>query len=85
MLRPVRIPTRVRMYVCICNALTDRCIDKAIHSGARTVGAVYRSLGERPQCGKCACDIRSRLACSAARMAAAANLAHDSLAIAAGD
>lgn len=49
------------MYVCICNALTDRRIRGAIEAGAASLGAVYRSCGAAPQCGKCGDMIRSFL------------------------
>jgi bacterioferritin-associated ferredoxin len=49
------------MYVCICNALTDRRIRGAIESGAGSLGAVYRTCGAAPQCGKCGEMIRSLL------------------------
>lgn len=41
------------MYVCLCNALTDRTIRACCACEAETVGEVYRALGCRPQCGKC--------------------------------
>jgi bacterioferritin-associated ferredoxin len=42
------------MYVCICNALTERRIRAAIRSTAPdTVAEVYAALGVEPQCGKC--------------------------------
>ena len=49
------------MYVCICNALTDRRIRGAIDSGAASLGSVYRNCGVAPQCGKCGEMIRSFL------------------------
>jgi bacterioferritin-associated ferredoxin len=47
----------VTVYVCICNAVTERTIHDAIGRGCRTVGEVYRGCGVRPQCGKCGIDI----------------------------
>lgn len=42
------------MYVCLCNALTDRQIRAAIEQGgARTPAQVFRRLGCAPRCGKC--------------------------------
>ncbi len=49
------------MYVCLCNGFTDRCVDRAIAEGARTLGQVYGSIGVAPQCGRCGSDIRRRL------------------------
>ena len=45
------------MYVCLCNAVRERQIANAVSQGCRSVGEVHRSLGTRPQCGKCTCDI----------------------------
>ena len=41
------------MYVCLCNAITDR--DFRAHAADEncTVATVYRSLGTKPKCGKC--------------------------------
>ena len=41
------------MYVCLCNAITDR--DFRAHAGHKncTVSMVYDSLGTKPKCGKC--------------------------------
>jgi bacterioferritin-associated ferredoxin len=41
------------MYVCLCNAITDREFRAHVAVEDRTVSAVYRSLGKKPQCGKC--------------------------------
>jgi len=40
------------MYICLCNALTDRNIRAHCDSGY-SVAMVYRSLDCKPQCGKC--------------------------------
>jgi bacterioferritin-associated ferredoxin len=50
------------MYLCICNGLTDRNVREAAAAGQRTVKAVLRHHGVRPQCGKCLCHIRQTLA-----------------------
>lgn len=49
------------MYVCICNAVSDRQIDRAIDSGHLTVKAVYQSCGVEPQCGTCADQISTMI------------------------
>lgn len=46
------------MYVCICNAITDREVRTLVEQGSRTVGEVYRGLGCQPQCCKCVADMR---------------------------
>ena len=42
------------MYVCICNAVTDRQIRKAIDQGASSLHDLKRELGVASCCGKCA-------------------------------
>jgi bacterioferritin-associated ferredoxin len=41
------------MYVCVCNAVTDRDVRTHAERDANTVSTVYRSLGFKPKCGKC--------------------------------
>ena len=42
------------MYVCICNALTDRQLKQAaLASGSQRPGDVYSACGCRAQCGRC--------------------------------
>jgi bacterioferritin-associated ferredoxin len=41
------------MYVCVCNAITDREVRAQAQSERSTVSAIYRSLGTKPKCGKC--------------------------------
>jgi bacterioferritin-associated ferredoxin len=54
------------MYVCICNAITDRQARShrsvAADDDARcSVGAFYRALGVKPKCGKCVRGVREML------------------------
>lgn len=49
------------MYVCLCNGFTDRCVDRAIENGAKTLGQVYKQIGAAPDCGRCGSAIRERL------------------------
>lgn len=49
------------MYVCLCNAFTDRDVNCAIDTGAHTVGQVYKTLQAVPQCGKCKDIIREMI------------------------
>ncbi len=49
------------MYICICNALTDRDVKSAIQTGASSVPKVYSANQCKPQCGKCGCSIRNLL------------------------
>jgi len=53
------------MYLCICNAITDRqarshSIASADAAGS-SVSAFYRALGVKPKCGKCARGVREML------------------------
>jgi bacterioferritin-associated ferredoxin len=41
------------MYVCVCNAVTDRQIRSQSECGRGTVAEIYRALGIKVQCGKC--------------------------------
>ena len=41
------------MYVCVCNAITDKQIRKAAKSGARDLSDLQRQLGAATGCGSC--------------------------------
>jgi bacterioferritin-associated ferredoxin len=41
------------MYVCVCNAVTDREIRQCAELGVRTVDDLRDSLGVASCCGKC--------------------------------
>ena len=65
------------MYICICNAITDRDIAKAAESGARSQEDLARELGVGLGCGRCTSCAKSilvecvsRLACAPAETAA---------------
>jgi bacterioferritin-associated ferredoxin len=49
------------MYVCLCNAITDRELCAHAESADLTVSMVYRSLGAKPKCGKCVPYVRRLL------------------------
>ncbi|HKJ71510.1 MAG TPA: (2Fe-2S)-binding protein [Gammaproteobacteria bacterium] len=42
------------MYVCICNAVSERRIHQAAAEGARTLGDLQDMLGVATGCGTCA-------------------------------
>lgn len=42
------------MYVCVCQAVTERQIRQAAHEGARSLKDLYRDLGISRDCGRCA-------------------------------
>jgi len=41
------------MYVCLCNAITERQIIQAAEGGARTAHDLANSLGVGQGCGRC--------------------------------
>jgi bacterioferritin-associated ferredoxin len=49
------------MYVCVCNAITDRDVRASAQCDACTVAGIYRSLGRQPKCGKCVPLVRQLL------------------------
>ena len=51
----------VAMYVCVCRAVTDRDVRKAIDEGARTVQDVTRACCAGDDCGACHGQIEEML------------------------
>ena len=49
------------MYVCVCQAVTDRQIRQAAEGGARTLKDLRRELGVTRDCGRCASCARECL------------------------
>jgi bacterioferritin-associated ferredoxin len=49
------------MYVCVCQAVTDREIHQAARNGARTLKDLRRDLGVSVDCGRCASCARQCL------------------------
>ncbi len=43
------------MYVCVCNAVTDRQVQHAVREGATRMRDLREQLGVAGDCGKCAC------------------------------
>ncbi len=41
------------MYVCVCNAITDKQIRKAARSGVKDLWGLQRELGVATGCGSC--------------------------------
>ena len=50
-----------RMYICICNAMTDREVRAAIDAGASGWLEVHSHHGHEPNCGQCECDILDQI------------------------
>lgn len=49
------------MYICICNAVTEKAIRDAVHDGARSVMDLSLRTGASTQCGTCRDLIREIL------------------------
>lgn len=47
------------MYVCVCNAITDREVHAAMASGAIVADEVFRHFGTQIRCGRCVATMRS--------------------------
>jgi len=59
--RPPPQPVPTAMYVCVCNAVTDREIKGAVKLGVRSMDDLSSLLGVATCCGKCADCARSVL------------------------
>jgi bacterioferritin-associated ferredoxin len=46
------------MYVCLCNAFTDRHVREVHPVAGKSAARVYRALGVQPKCGKCVPMVR---------------------------
>jgi bacterioferritin-associated ferredoxin len=55
------------VILCLCQSVTDREVDAAIHRGAHSVAAVSRASGAGTDCGSCHRMIERRIerACGA--------------------
>lgn len=58
------------MYVCICNAVTDKQIHQAVREGARTTRALQERLKVSTRCGCCAPSVEEQLRLALADCAA---------------
>ena len=47
------------MFVCICNAITDRQVGEALSRGVGCARDIYAFHGCRPQCGRCVPQMRA--------------------------
>lgn len=50
------------MYVCVCNAVTDADIRRAVENGARSMQELRDELRVATQCGRCSCCAQECLA-----------------------
>ena len=54
----------MKMYVCVCKAITDKELRLAIEEGANTTQSLREKLGCINQCGMCeqqVCEIREQV------------------------
>ncbi|HRQ56200.1 MAG TPA: (2Fe-2S)-binding protein [Azoarcus taiwanensis] len=42
------------MYICVCNAVTERHIEHAVRQGARRMRDLRQNLGVTSECNRCA-------------------------------
>jgi len=49
------------VILCLCKAVNDKAIDKAIDGGAKTVKEVSQKCEAGTACGACIVDIKERL------------------------
>ena len=49
------------MYVCVCNAVTERHIGDAVRNGISTLRLLRQELGVTAECGRCAVCARDCL------------------------
>jgi len=57
------------MYICLCNAITDRDIVKAAEQGLQSPDDLAHELGVGLGCGRCTSCAKSLLAETLARLA----------------
>lgn len=62
------------MYVCVCNAVTDRQIRSQSERSRGTIAEIYRALGIKVQCGKCVRTAKTILAGAQAEARNAASI-----------
>jgi len=49
------------MYICVCNAVSDRAIKAAIDAGATSFESLMDELGVATACGSCESAVRAEL------------------------
>lgn len=49
------------MYVCVCNALSERQVKQAVRQGVRHAAEVYKHFSVHPRCGRCIPYVREIL------------------------
>jgi len=51
--RPIDFEYAIRMYICVCNAVTDSAIRHAVGAGANSIRELTFQTGCGTQCGSC--------------------------------
>lgn len=49
----IRIHGGCEMYVCICKAVSEKCVSKAIECGCESFEAIVKETGVAQECGNC--------------------------------
>lgn len=49
------------MYICICHAISDKQVLKALQSGVDSTHALHKCFGMHECCGSCTCAMRNML------------------------
>jgi bacterioferritin-associated ferredoxin len=49
---PTAVP-EATMYVCVCNAVTEKDVHTCVAAGAGSAGQVKKACGWKPGCGAC--------------------------------
>ena len=65
-------PSPTAMYICICNAITERQIIQAAEGGARTTRDLAHGLGVGLGCGRCTSCAKDLLVEAVGRLTAGA-------------
>ncbi len=50
------------MYACICNALTEKVVNRAIEAGAKSPDQVFQACGGERSCGRCTSQMEQMIA-----------------------
>lgn len=58
----LRMSLKIKMILCICQAVTSSEVDSAIEGGARSAAAVGSRCGAGTDCGACRGAIEKRIA-----------------------
>lgn len=60
------------MYLCVCNAISDRQVKAMVQEKGHSLTSVYRELGVRPKCATCVPFIKDAVRQAQAELSALA-------------